>query len=68
MHFKVENENFYSIKFISPWFNEITSYGKLLPSHKQGLIPHDLAWPFFYVFGATWNVCVILFEIYLVCR
>lgn len=55
----------YSLKFISPSFNEATSYGKLLAS-KKGLILHSIAWPSFYIFGSIWNLLVIAFEIYLV--
>ena len=55
----------YSAKFVSPTFDSITSYGKLVPAGKRS-VPHFFAWRSFYVVGSACNAAVIAFECYLV--
>ncbi len=59
----------YSIKFLSPSFNEFTTYGKLqgTSSRKWGMLPHRVAWNAFYLFACSWTFFVVLIVLSLVC-
>merc|ERR1712137_1411807 len=54
----------YSLKFLSPEFDRCTSYGKLGPDSVRA-VSHVFAWRAFYLFGAVWNLLVIIFEIFM---